>query len=119
MSNNLKILLINPAYLEQLRTTTKDVHRAMEGKPPLGILSVGTYLKQNTDFEVRLLDNQLEALSNDKLNSVWKEYFKALQYVWQKEKTIELKIKERGIKKCKNKKNIKNLPQKMNLNVLQ
>jgi hypothetical protein len=38
------------------------------------------------------------ALSNDKLNSAWKEYFKAIRYDWQKEYTLELKCIERGIK---------------------
>lgn len=69
-----KILLINPAYISQLYTTTKDVHQAMERKPPLGILSIGTYLRQDTDFEVKLLDNQLEALKDEELARLIRDY---------------------------------------------
>ncbi len=47
------------------------------------------------------------ALSNDKLNSAWKEYFKALRYDWQKEYTSELKCIERGIRRCKYDKTVK------------
>jgi radical SAM superfamily enzyme YgiQ (UPF0313 family) len=69
-----KVLLINPAYITQLYTTTKDVHQAMERKPTLGILSIGTYLRENTDFEVRLLDNQLEALDDEALACSIRDY---------------------------------------------
>jgi radical SAM superfamily enzyme YgiQ (UPF0313 family) len=74
MPNNFKILLINPPYAHQVYTTTRDVHEAMERKPPLGILSIGTYLKKYTDFEVRLLDNQLEALKDDEVARLIQEY---------------------------------------------
>lgn len=74
MVRKFKILLINPQYLHQLYTTTLDVHAAMERKPPLGILSIGTYLKRNTDFEIRLLDNQLEVLKGEELAELIQEY---------------------------------------------
>jgi len=74
MSKNFKVLLINPPYPYQLYTTTRDVHEAMERKPPLGILSIGTYLKENTGFEVRLLDNQLEAFKDDEVARLIQEY---------------------------------------------
>jgi len=74
MSKNFKVLLINPSYAQQLYTTTLDVHESMERKPPLGILSIGTYLKEHTDFEVRLLDNQLEGLKDDEVARLIQKY---------------------------------------------
>ena len=59
------------------------------------------------------------ALSNDKLNSAWKEYFKALRYDWQKEYTLELKCIERGIKRCKDDKTVKYMLMDLKLSVLQ
>ena len=59
------------------------------------------------------------ALSNDKLNSAWKEYFKALRYDWQKENTLELKRIERGIKRCKDDQTVKYLLLAQELSVLQ
>jgi len=59
------------------------------------------------------------ALSNDKLNSAWKEYFKAIRYDWQKENTLELKCIERGIKRCKDDKTVKYLLLALELSVLQ
>ncbi len=59
------------------------------------------------------------ALSNDKLNSAWKEYFKALRYDWQKEYTSELKCVERGIRRCKYDKTVKYMLMDLKLSVLQ
>ncbi len=59
------------------------------------------------------------ALSNDKLNSAWKEYFKAIRYDWQKEYTSELKCIERGIKRCKDDKTVKYLLLALELSILQ
>jgi len=59
------------------------------------------------------------ALSNDKLNSAWKEYFKAIKYDWQKEYTLELKCIERGIKSCKDDQTVKYLFLALELSVLQ
>jgi len=58
-------------------------------------------------------------LSNDKLNSAWKEYFKALRYDWQKECTLELKCIERGIRRCKDDKTVKYMLMDLKLSVLQ
>ena len=74
MSKNFKVLLINPPYPYQLYTTMSDVHTAMERKPPLGILSIGTYLKEHTDFEIKLFDNQLEALRDEEALRLIREY---------------------------------------------
>ena len=59
------------------------------------------------------------ALSNDKLNSAWKEYFKALRYDWQKEYTLELKCIERGIRRYKDDKTVKYMLMDLKLSVLQ
>jgi len=59
------------------------------------------------------------ALSNDKLNSAWKEYFKAIRYDWKKECTLELKCIERGIKSCKDDKTVKYMLMDLKLSVLQ
>ena len=59
------------------------------------------------------------ALSNDKLNSAWKEYFKAFRYDWQKEYALELKCIERGIKGCKDDQTVKYLLLALELSVLQ
>ena len=59
------------------------------------------------------------ALSNDKLNSAWKEYFKAIRYDWQKEYTLELKCIERGIRRCKYDKTVKYMLMDLKLSVLQ
>lgn len=59
------------------------------------------------------------ALSNDKLNSAWKEYLKAIRYDWQKEYTLELKCIKRGIKSCKDDQTVKYLFLAQELSVLQ
>ncbi len=59
------------------------------------------------------------ALSNDELNSAWKEYFRAIRYNWQKENTLELKCIERGIKRCKDDQTVKYLLLALELSVLQ
>jgi len=59
------------------------------------------------------------ALSNDKINSAWKEYFKAIIYDWQKENTLELKCIKRGIKRCKDDQTVKYLLLALKLSVLQ
>jgi len=59
------------------------------------------------------------ALSNDKLNSAWREYFKALKYDWQKKYTLELKCIDRGIKRCKDDKTVKYMLMDLKLSVLQ
>jgi radical SAM superfamily enzyme YgiQ (UPF0313 family) len=52
----------------------EDVHAAMERKPPLGILSLGTYLKTHTDYDVKLLDYQLEALQENDFVQLLRDY---------------------------------------------
>ena len=59
------------------------------------------------------------ALSNDKLNSALKEYFKAIRYDWQKEYTLEFNCIERGIKSCKDDQTVKYLFLAQELSVLQ
>jgi len=67
MTNKQKVLLINPHISERIATTMSEVHEAMERKPPLGILSIGTCLGSDPDIEVKLLDNQLECLNESEL----------------------------------------------------
>jgi len=59
------------------------------------------------------------ALSKDKINSAWKEYFKATRYDWQKEYTLELKCIERGIKRFRDDQTVKYLLLALELSVLQ
>ncbi|HBY58068.1 MAG TPA: hypothetical protein DEG96_09465 [Candidatus Atribacteria bacterium] len=59
------------------------------------------------------------ALSNDKLNPAWEEYFKAIRYDWQKEYTLELKCVERGIRRCRGDQTVKYLLLSLELSVLQ
>jgi hypothetical protein len=59
------------------------------------------------------------ALSNDKINSAWREYFKAIRYDWQKEYPLELKCIERGIKKYREDETVKYLLLSLELSVLQ
>ncbi|HHF58418.1 MAG TPA: hypothetical protein ENL41_03230, partial [candidate division WOR-3 bacterium] len=59
------------------------------------------------------------ALSNDELNSAWKEYFKALRYDWQEEYRLELKCIERGVKNFKDDQTVKYLYLAQELSVLQ
>jgi len=73
MSKNFKVLLINPSDT-QLSIITLEVRAAMQKKPPLGILSIGTYLREHTDFEIRLLDNQLELLKDEEMARLIQEY---------------------------------------------
>lgn len=73
-AKRMKILLINPQFPYQLFTTMADVHLAMARKPPLGILSIGTYLKKYTDFEIKLLDNELENLKEPDLVKLILDY---------------------------------------------
>lgn len=64
----MNILLINPAYFtEKITTTMEDVHLAMERKPPLGLLSISAYLREHSDHDVTILDNQLEQLDDTAL----------------------------------------------------
>jgi len=58
-------------------------------------------------------------LSNNKLNSAWEDYFKAIRYDWQKEYTLELKCIERGIKRCREGETVKYLLLSLKLSVLQ
>lgn len=74
MSKKFKVLLINPSYLQKPGTTMGVVFKAMENKPPLGILSLGTYLKKYSNFEVKLLDNQTENLDSEGVISLISEY---------------------------------------------
>ncbi len=59
------------------------------------------------------------ALSNDELNSAWKEYFKAIRYDWQEEYTLELKCIKRGINSSKDDQTVKYLFLAQELSVLQ
>jgi len=70
----LRVLLINPQYNNQLSVNTGDVSVAMERKPPLGILSIGSYLKEHTAFIVQLLDNQLENFSDQEFADAIETY---------------------------------------------
>jgi len=75
MTRLFKVLLISPYYeFTRVFTTMKEVHSAMERKPPLGLLSVATYLKRETDLEVRVLDNQLESLGEMQLADLLRDY---------------------------------------------
>ena len=58
------------------------------------------------------------ASSNDKLNSAWKEYFKALRCDWQKEYTLELKCIERGIKRRKDDQTVKYLLKNQKIRII-
>jgi len=58
-------------------------------------------------------------LNNDKINSAWKEYFKALRYDWQKEYSLELKCIERGIRRYKDDKTVKYMLMDLKLSVFQ
>ena len=58
------------------------------------------------------------ALSNDKINSAWKEYFKAIRYDWQKEYTLELKCIERGIKRRRDDQTVKYLLKNQKIRII-
>ena len=58
------------------------------------------------------------ALSNDKINSAWREYFKAIRYDWQKEYTLELECVERGIKKCRGDQTVKYLLKNQKIRII-
>jgi radical SAM superfamily enzyme YgiQ (UPF0313 family) len=68
-----RVLLINPPYPYQLVTTTRDVHEAMERKPPLGILSIASYLRTDPQLDVRCLDMQSDGVSEEGLVSLIRE----------------------------------------------
>lgn len=64
---NFKILLINPPYFFN-KSAAKVTHLAMDKKPPLGILYVATYLKKKSNFDVKILDAELEKMNEEEIH---------------------------------------------------
>ena len=64
-----KVLLINPPYLFNA-SAAKVTHLAMEKKPSLNVLYLATYLKMHTDFEVKIIDAELEKMIEEQIRRV-------------------------------------------------
>ncbi len=64
----LKILLINPPYSFNV-ATSKTAYLAMDKKPPLGLLYIATYLKRNSNFEIKIIDCELEKMTEEQIKN--------------------------------------------------
>jgi anaerobic magnesium-protoporphyrin IX monomethyl ester cyclase len=59
----MKILLINPPTFNKIQTPVPDVVNGIIGYyPPLGLLYIAGYLRSHSDFQVRVLDAQVEEM---------------------------------------------------------
>ena len=64
----MKILLINPPTFYMLPTMLpKSIDEGRGYNPPLGILYLAAYLKKYTDYQVKILDCQVEELEYDQI----------------------------------------------------
>lgn len=70
---NFRILLINPPYFFN-KSAAKVTHLAMDKKPPLGVLYVATYLKLNSNFEVKILDAELEKMTEEEIKQAIEKF---------------------------------------------
>lgn len=62
----MKILLINPPRFNEILADNPSFIDEERGyNPPLGILSIGTYLKKNSQHQIAVLDAQVENLNYD------------------------------------------------------
>ncbi|MDD5005799.1 MAG: radical SAM protein [Candidatus Omnitrophica bacterium] len=94
----MKILLINPSQEKVYGI------KLMPAYPPLGLLYVGTVLK-NSGHEVRLLDIDTEGINEDKFKDVFKEFDPAAVGITSVTPTINDALKWARISK-----GIKNIP---------
>lgn len=64
----MKILLINPPIFNMITTMLPEVIDEERGyNPPLGILYIAAYLEKYTDFEIKILDTQVEELNYEQI----------------------------------------------------
>jgi len=70
-----KILLINPPSINMIETNNASFVEEESGfYPPLGLLYIVSYLKKYSNFEVKVLDAQVEALNYQQINEQVKLY---------------------------------------------
>lgn len=72
----MRVLFVNPPAFNELTTVVgKEITENSSFQPPLGLLYIATYLRENSDHEVRVIDSQVDRLSYDQLEkeiSQWK-----------------------------------------------
>ncbi|MFQ5560431.1 MAG: B12-binding domain-containing radical SAM protein [Nitrospinota bacterium] len=71
----MKILLMVPPPKNALTLElSNEIAQSMGNFPPLGILYLATYLKERTDFELRVLDSEALGYGLDEVEEVFKEF---------------------------------------------
>ncbi|MFH1456764.1 MAG: radical SAM protein [Patescibacteria group bacterium] len=60
----MKILLINPPIENIIESDMpKELESGMDFLPPLGLMYIATYVKEKTDFDIKLLDCEVEKIN--------------------------------------------------------
>jgi len=71
----MKILLINPSSENEILSCNPEIIKTERGfDPPLGLLYLAGYLKKYSDYELKMIDAQVEKLSYSKLKERIKEF---------------------------------------------
>lgn len=71
----MKVLLINPPRFNEIIGNNPSIIEEERGyNPPLGILHVAAYLRENSDHDIKIIDAQVEELQYDDLESKIREF---------------------------------------------
>ena len=71
----MKILLINPAAPNCAKISQKYLSIDVMGKfPPLGLLSIAAYIRDNSKHDVRIIDCDIPAKKEEDMLAFVKEY---------------------------------------------
>jgi len=71
----MRILLINPPSENEIIGNNPPIIEEERGyNPPLGLLYLASYLRQNADHEIKVIDSQVEELSYPKLKQKVKKF---------------------------------------------
>jgi radical SAM superfamily enzyme YgiQ (UPF0313 family) len=69
-TKSLKILLINPPYNFSIQSCQpKILEEGLDFLPPLGLMSIASYIEKYTPHHVEILDTQVEQLSYEQIKS--------------------------------------------------
>ncbi len=67
----MKILLIFPPTLHEIQTPTPEAVNSIIGYyPPLGLLYIAGYIRAHSEFEIKVLDANVEKLNYDKISNI-------------------------------------------------
>jgi radical SAM superfamily enzyme YgiQ (UPF0313 family) len=66
----MRVLFVNPPAFNELTTVVgKEITENSSFQPPLGLLYIASYLRKNSDHEVRVIDSQVDRLSYSQLEA--------------------------------------------------